>query len=137
MMFAVMKQMVHIKDSEHTDAAFTKSAEFKGEIVFENMSFAYPTDEKKNVIRDFSHTFESNKTTALYGYKAGKSTLIHLIERNYDPRFGHILIDGKQIEELEINSLRRKIGYVGEDPFIFKTTIRENMRFAAPEASDA
>lgn len=136
MMFAVMKQMIHIKDSEDTDAAFVKTAEFKGEIKFENMSFAYPTNEKKNVIRDFSHTFESNKTTAIYGYKAGKSTLIHLIERNYDPKFGNIFIDGKHIEELEINSLRQKIGYVGEDPFIFKTSIRENMLFAAPTASD-
>jgi ABC-type multidrug transport system fused ATPase/permease subunit len=59
-----------------------------------------------------------------------------LIERNYDPKFGNIFIDGKHIEELEINSLRQKIGYVGEDPFIFKTTIRENMLFAAPNASD-
>lgn len=70
------------------------------------MSFGYPTNEKKLIIRDFSYTFEANKTTAIYGYKAGKSTLIHLIERNYDPKFGQIMIDGKYIEELEINSLR-------------------------------
>ena len=83
-----------------------RSSEFKGNIVFENVSFAYPINEKKNIVHDFSHTFESNKTTAIYGYKCGKSTLIHLIERNYDPKFGNIMIDGKHIEELEINSLR-------------------------------
>lgn len=135
-MFAVMAQMTHIKGEDQNDAGFVRSGAFKGQIVFENVSFSYPTNEKKNIIQDFSHTFEANQTTAIYGNKCGKSTLIHLLERNYDPRFGNILVDGKHIEELEINSLRQKIGYVGEDPFIFKTTIRENMQFAAPGATD-
>lgn len=62
--------------------------------------------------------------------------MIHLIERNYDPKFGNIMIDGKYVEELDICGLRQKIGYVGEDPFIFNTTIRENMLFANPKATD-
>lgn len=84
------------------------------------------------IIRDLSCEFESNKTTAIYGHKSGKSTLIHLIERNYDPKFGNILIDGEHIEDIGVNALRQHIGYVGEDPFIFSMTIRENMKFAAP-----
>lgn len=128
--------MNHLKGEETNDQGFVKSSEFKGCVSFENVTFAYPTDEKKNILNDLSHTFESNKTTAIFGFKCGKSTLIHLIERNYDPKFGNIKIDDKFIEELDICNLRQKIGYVGEDPFIFNTTIRENMLFANPKASD-
>ena len=97
--------MTHLKEG-NSDTNFVNTPEFKGKIEFENVSFSYPAAPNKMIIKDFSYVFESNKTTAIFGHKTGKSTLIHLIERNYDAQFGMINIDDVHIEDIEINSLR-------------------------------
>jgi ATP-binding cassette subfamily B (MDR/TAP) protein 1 len=135
-MIAVMEQMTEVNESSD-DTYFVTTNEFKGKIEFEGVVFKYPTAPEKTILNAFSEVFESNKTTAIYGVKSGKSTIIHLIERNYDPTHGRILVDGKDIQDIEINSLRQKIGYVSEDPFLFEQTVRDNMRQAAPNATDA
>lgn len=80
-MIAVTLQMSEVK----YEAVDLTEAVTEGKVEFKNVSFNYPKAKDKKIIRKFSHIFEANKTTAIFGDKAGKSTLIHLIERNYDP----------------------------------------------------
>lgn len=109
----------------------------QGVYEFKNVEFKYPMRDDLKILSDFSCLFEKGKTTALVGPSgSGKSTIIQLMERFYDATAGEVLFDGKNIKNLDIRSLRRVIGYVGQEPVLFNTTIRENMKFAVPEATD-
>ena len=106
-----------------------------GEIALRNVTFGYhgaiPVIENMNV------TFEAEKTTALVGQSGGgKSTLFGLMMRFYDPDEGCVEIDGQDLRDISFSSLRSKISYVGQDTFLFSTTVMENLRCSAPEASD-
>ena len=106
-----------------------------GEIALRNVTFGYhgavPVIENMNV------TFEAGKTTALVGQSGGgKSTLFGLMMRFYDPDEGCVEIDGQDLRDISFSSLRSKISYVGQDTFLFSTTVMENLRCSAPEASD-
>jgi len=108
-----------------------------GEITFENVSFKDPSNQNQVLLQGFSQVFEANKSTALFGEAdAGSSTIITLIERFYEPHDGDILIDGQHIVDFDVRSMRRLIGYVGRDPSLFRASIRENLRFARPDATD-
>jgi ATP-binding cassette subfamily B protein len=81
---------------------------------------------------------EGGQTTALVGQSgAGKSTIINLIPRFYDPAEGQILIDGQDIAEVTKSSLRRQLAYVSQQPYMFEGTIRDNIRYGRPDATDA
>jgi len=109
----------------------------QGQIEFKNVNFCYPTRDDVIVMNNFSCIFEKGKTTALVGPSgSGKSTVIQLIERFYNPMDGQILLDGEPIETLDLRSMRRNMGYVGQEPVLFNTTIKENMLFANPAATD-
>ena len=102
------------------------------------MTFKYPTKQELTVLNNFSCVMEPGKTTAIVGPSgSGKSTVIQLIERFYNPTRGEILIDGKKIEDLDLYSFRRIVGYVGQEPVLFNDSIKENMKFAKPDATDA
>lgn len=132
MMFELLDQEEAIQ--ERADAVKLNSG--KGSIRFKNVTFGYHSDFP--VIRDMNSVFEPGKTTALVGQSGGgKSTIFGLIMRFYDPDTGEIEIDGHDIKDVSFASLRRKISYVGQDTFLFSTTIMENLRCSAPEASDA
>ena len=89
------------------------------------------------ILKDFSCVFEAGKTTALVGPSgSGKSTIIQMIERFYNPTSGKIRVDNIGIEKLNLRELRRIIGYVGQEPVLFNTSIRENMLFAKPDATE-
>ncbi|WP_271948986.1 ABC transporter ATP-binding protein [Ruegeria faecimaris] len=106
-----------------------------GEIRLNNVTFGYQGEQK--VIRDMNLTFEAGKTTALVGQSGGgKSTIFGLIMRFYDPDQGKVEIDGQNLVDVSFASLRRKISYVGQDTFLFSTTVMENLRFARPGATD-
>ena len=102
------------------------------------MSFRYPSRPELLVLKNFSCVFEKGKTTALVGPSgSGKSTVVQLLERFYDPVDGEVLLDGMNLKNYQLNSVRRQIGLVSQEPVLFNTTIRENMLYAKPDATDA
>jgi ATP-binding cassette subfamily B protein len=104
-------------------------------IEFRNVSFAYGNE---SVLNGVSFTAEGGATTALVGPSgAGKSTVISLIPRFYDPREGEILIDGQDIAHITKRSLRQQLAYVSQQPYLFEGTIRDNIRYGRPEATEA
>ncbi|MCV3736332.1 ABC transporter ATP-binding protein/permease [Rhizobium sp. TRM96647] len=106
------------------------------EIEFRNVSFAYGNG--KSILNGVSFVAEGGRTTALVGPSgAGKSTVISLIPRFYDPDAGEILIDGQDIAHVTKQSLRNSLAYVSQQPYLFEGTIRDNIRYGRPEATDA
>ena len=104
-------------------------------IEFRNVSFAYGNE---SVLNGVTLPAEGGKTTALVGPSgAGKSTVISLIPRFYDPGEGEILIDGQDIAHITKKSLRQQLAYVSQAPYLFEGTIRDNIRYGRPEATDA
>jgi ATP-binding cassette subfamily B protein len=107
----------------------------RGEIEFRNVGFEYRSGEP--VLKNVSFTAEAQRTTALVGSSGGgKSTIMNLIERFYEPTSGTILIDGQEIAPCSRRSLRDQIAYVSQDLFLFSGTIRENIRLGKPGATD-
>ena len=101
----------------------------------DHMSFRY--GDGAAVLDDLSLNFPQGKTTALVGPSGGgKSTLLNLILRLYDPQEGRILIGGHDLRDISFASLRRSIAYVGQDTFLFSATVMENLRIVRPNASD-
>lgn len=108
----------------------------KGEIVFDNVSFGYSSDEGERVISGFSMKIPAGKTTALVGPSGGgKTTICHLIPRFYETDGGEITIDGFNVKDLKRAALRKNIGIVQQDVFLFNGTIRENIAYGNFEAS--
>lgn len=109
-------------------------APVEGRITFEHVSFSYA--DGTPVISDVDLTIESGETVAFVGPTgAGKSTLAKLIVRLYDPSSGRVLIDGHDLRGVTFSSLRRQLGVVPQEPFLFAGTIEENVAFGRPGAS--
>jgi ATP-binding cassette subfamily B protein len=107
----------------------------RGEIVFENVSFSYDGNEK--VLENINITIPAGQTVALVGPSGGgKTTLCHLIPRFYDIKQGSIKIDGEDIRNYTLKSLRQNIGLVQQDIFLFAGTIGENIRYGRIDATD-
>jgi ATP-binding cassette subfamily B protein len=106
-----------------------------GRIVFDRVSFSYGAG--RPVINDLSLVFEAGKTTALVGPSGGgKSTILNLILRLYDPHEGTVTIDDLDIRLASFTSLRDKISFVGQDTFLFSASVSDNIRFGSPTASE-
>ena len=112
----------------------------KGEICFDNVTFSYNTDdtkESRNVINSLSLTVPHGKTVALVGPSGGgKTTVCNLIPRFYEISDGTITFDGVDITKLSRKSLRSAVGVVSQDVFLFNGTIRENIAYGTPDATD-
>ena len=107
-----------------------------GEVRFDKVSFAYQAGQP--VLHEVSFTAKAGETTALVGGSgAGKSTLLALLERFYMPSSGAILIDDQDIGRVSRASLRNAIAYVSQQPYLFEGTVRDNIRYGRPDASDA
>ncbi|XP_060805633.1 mitochondrial potassium channel ATP-binding subunit [Amyelois transitella] len=116
-----------------------KYHEFRGDIEFRNVTFAYPTRPEVNVLRNFTLSIPAARTIAIVGTSGnGKSTVVALLERFYDIDRGQITIDGVDIKELDVKWLRgRALGLIGQEPVLFATSVRENIRYGRPDATDA
>ena len=111
------------------------AGELEGRIEFRNVSYAY--DEDKNVLRHVDLIIEKGKTFALVGPSGGgKTTICHLIPHFYDVLSGEILLDGKEIHTVTLESVRRNIGIVQQDIYLFNDTMKENIRYGKLDATD-
>jgi len=107
-----------------------------GEIRLEHITFGYAAG--RPVIRDVDLALAAGTTVALIGHTgSGKTTLASLVPRFYDVEAGRVLVDGVDVRDVDLRSLRGAIGIVAQDPFLFSATVRENIAFGAPAASDA
>ena len=111
------------------------AGQLEGHIEFRDVSYAY--DEDKNVLRHVNLDIEKGKTFALVGPSGGgKTTICHLIPHFYDVMSGEILLDGKEISSLTLESVRRNIGIVQQDIYLFNDTMKENIRYGKLNATD-
>nr|XP_024219524.1 multidrug resistance protein 1-like [Halyomorpha halys] len=108
--------------------------EITGNIVFQDVTFSYPTREKVQVLKKLNLKIEAGKTVALVGESGcGKTTIISLLERFYLPNAGKILIDGNSIDDINVRYLRSQMGLVSQEPVLFDMTIKENILYGLEE----
>lgn len=108
----------------------------RGELAFEHVSFHYP-DAEGDVVTDVSLTARAGRTTAIIGSTgSGKSTLVQLVPRLFDPTEGRITLDGQDLRDLKLADLRQRVGYVPQQGFLFLGTVASNVRYGARDASD-
>jgi ATP-binding cassette subfamily B protein len=112
--------------------------QLRGQLVFDKVSFRYgSSDEGAWALRDIDLTVPAGQTVALVGETgAGKSTFAKLVARFYDPTSGTVLVDGRDLRTVTSSSLRSQMGIVPQEGFLFSGTVRENIAFGRPEASD-
>lgn len=116
-------------------AAAITMPEISGEVVFDHVSFSY--DDKEKVLDDVNFTIRPGEMIALVGPTgAGKTTIVNLISRFYEVTDGAVRIDGQDVREVTIESLRRQMGIMTQDNFLFSGTIRENIRYGRLDATD-
>jgi ATP-binding cassette, subfamily B, multidrug efflux pump len=121
---------------EQTSVASEMPA-IRGEIDFRNLTFAYPTAPNETVLHNINLHVPSGSTLAIVGPTgSGKSTLAALVARLWEAPPGTLLIDGRSIRDYSLDALRRSIGYVPQDTFLFSETLRENIAFGIADASE-
>ena len=133
-LFERIFQYLDLKNEITEKAGAPALKDVKGEIRFEDVCFCY--NEQKRALRGVDLTIEPGQTAAFVGPSgAGKTTLTYLVPRLYDVTSGAVFIDGKDIRDVTLSSLRRQIGMVTQDTYLFNTSIRENLLFARPDAT--
>ena len=119
----------------HTGDIRLPLSSIKGELEFKNVTFSY--NQRKPILQYFSLTLPAGKTTAIVGATgSGKSTLVKLILRLYEVQYGNIYLDGIELNNLNLKDLRRAIGLVSQDVFLFHGTVAENIAYGSFEASN-
>ena len=111
-------------------------SKFKGDIELKDVTFAYPSRPDENAVTKLNIKLEAGRTTAIVGPSGmGKSTVVQLIERFYDPQQGKVTVDGHDVKDLNISWWRNMIGVVEQEPSLFNTTIYENIKYGKPTAT--
>lgn len=124
-----------IGDYEKENFGTEELINFSGNIKLENVNFSY--DGKTQILKNISMNFHSGKMTAIVGKSgSGKTTILNIISKLYDIDSGNILFDDKSIDKLNRNSIRENVGEISQSPYIFNTSIRQNMLFAKPNATE-
>lgn len=130
--YEIMRQPVEITDKPGA----IDCNNVRGEIVFDNVTFGY--GDGREVIKNLNLTIQAGQTVAFVGATgAGKTTIANLLLRFYEPQRGRILLDGVNIADYRQRSLRRQIGLVQQDVFLFSDSVRYNIAYGRPEATDA
>lgn len=131
-----IKEMLRTDNKTYVQDGKAQFAKLQTAIEFVSVDFGY--DANHPVLQDITLTIPRGQMTALVGSSgAGKSTLADLIPRFYEPTQGQILIDGVDLREFEINTLRRRLAVVSQDTFIFNTSVRNNIAYAVEDANEA
>nr|WP_242872793.1 ABC transporter ATP-binding protein [Ruminococcus flavefaciens] len=120
---------------ENAPDAITPSAPPEGKVEFKNVGFYY--DKERQILSDINFSLDSGKCIAVVGPSgSGKSTLVNLIPRLYDVTAGSVLFDGTDVRKLDLAYLRSHIGIVSQETYLFNGTIRENLLYAKPDATE-
>ena len=128
----VIKRVPKI-DSDNMEGK--KLENVSGEVEFSHVEFAYPSRPESVIFKDFCLKIPSGETLALVGGSgSGKSTVVALLQRFYDPLGGEIRLDGVAIDRLQLKWLRSQMGLVSQEPSLFATTIKENILFGKEDA---
>ena len=131
--FELMDQLEETPDEPNAYAL--NPATIKGEVTFYHVSFSYEPNQR--LIENFNFTAKPGQTIAIVGKTgAGKSTLVNLLMRFYDTTCGSITIDGYDIRDIQRDTLRKSFGMVLQDTWLFDSTLRENLQYGNPEATD-
>ena len=129
-----------ITTPDEVDEGTVEIDDIRGDVAFENVTFSYFADDNdgdKAVISNLSLKLKAGDTVALVGPSGGgKSTICNLIPRFYNVQSGRITVDGVDVMDITLDSLRRNIGMVSQNVFLFDGTVRENIAYARPDASD-
>lgn len=130
--FDLIDTEAEIKDQEGAKELFG----LKGEVVFENVSFAYSDEPDRLILKEVNFAIKPGETIALVGPTgAGKTTIVNLISRFYETTKGNIWIDGHEIKDFTLNSLRSQLGIMTQDNFLFSGTIGDNIRYGRLDAT--
>jgi ABC-type multidrug transport system fused ATPase/permease subunit len=128
--FQVIDEPEDIRDAPEAGAL----APGPGRVVFDRVTFGY--DAERPVLHDISLELTAGRVVALIGHTgSGKTTLASLVPRFYDVQAGRVLVDGVDVRDVTLTSLRREIGVIAQDPFLFSATVRENIAFGRPDAT--
>lgn len=120
------------------DSNGVKLDDIRGDIELKDIYFSYPSRPGEQVFNGFSLSIPSGTTAALVGQSgSGKSTIISLIERFYDPQAGEVLIDGVNLKEFQLKWIRGKIGLVSQEPVLFTSSIKDNINYGKDGATVA
>ncbi len=131
--FDILDTQADIRDREGAG----RLPALKGEVEFSHVSFAYSDEPDKLILKDVSFTAKPGETIALVGPTgAGKTTIVNLISRFYEAEEGKVLLDGMEVKEVALESLRSQLGIMTQDNFLFSGTIRENIRYGRLNATD-
>ncbi|MCR5399788.1 MAG: ABC transporter ATP-binding protein/permease [Lachnospiraceae bacterium] len=131
--YEIMDMIPLVKDGEEV----TDIPKIKGEVEFAHVDFAYPDEPDVDILHDVSFKVKSGETIALVGPTgAGKTTIVSLISRFYNVKNGAVLVDGYDISKVSIQSLRSQLGIMMQDNYLFSGTIRDNIKYGRPGATD-
>ena len=134
------KRIIPIIDTKNDISSNESLGELKlneGSINFSNVNFNYESNLDNRVLKDININIAGNKMTALVGHSgSGKSTLLSLIPRIYDPISGKVEVDGQNIKEVKLSSLRKEISIVDQNTTLFDDTVLNNIKYAKPDASN-
>lgn len=133
-MFETIERKPKIDASDNTGIVLEN---VRGEIELRDVHFRYPARPEVQIFSGFTLHVPSGKTAALVGQSgSGKSTVISLLERFYDPEAGQVLIDGVDLKKLRLTWIRGHMGLVSQEPILFATTMKENILYGKEDATD-
>jgi ATP-binding cassette, subfamily B, bacterial len=131
------ERVLDILDQPDEHTPFDKPVKLAGDIEFRNVSFSYPTRKDFQVLDDLNFSISSGEKVALIGQSgSGKSTIINLLMRLYPIEHGTVTVDGKEISDYNLTAFRHNLGVVPQEVILFGGTIRENIRYGKPTATD-
>lgn len=128
-------QLMDLSPSDQFTAEGSKLQKLTGQVEFSDVTFYYPSRTSVSVLQDFNLVLHPGEVVAIVGLSgSGKSTIVNLLLRLYEPTKGQILVDGYPLKELNIKWLRERIGYVGQEPRLFRMDVSSNIRYGCPRS---